>query len=99
MGIQSTMWSDVGIAMDGLGSDGVIETADVVIQDDPPSKIRVAIKMEKRLKKIVWQKIGLAFGLKAIILILGTRGIATMWEAVLADVGVAFLAIRNAIRV
>ena len=91
--------SDVGIAMGGLGSDATIETADVVIQDDKPSKIPVAIKIGKETKKIVWQNIALAFGVKAIVLILGAGGLATMWEAVFADVGVALLAILNAVRI
>lgn len=91
--------SDVGIAMGGLGSDATIETADVVMQDDRPSKIPMAIKISKETRKIVWQNIALAFGVKAIVLILGAGGIATMWEAVFADVGVALLAILNAIRI
>lgn len=91
--------SDVGIAMGGLGSDATIETADVVIQDDKPSKIPMAINIGKQTKKIVWQNITLAFAVKAIVLILGAGGIATMWEAVFADVGVALLAILNAVRV
>lgn len=91
--------SDVGIAMGGLGSDATIETADVVIQDDQPSKIPVAIAIGKKTKQIVWQNISLAFGVKAIVLVLGAGGLATMWEAVFADVGVALLAILNAIRI
>jgi len=91
--------SDVGIAMGGLGSDATIETADVVIQDDKPSKIPVAINIGKQTKKIVWQNITLAFGVKAIVLVLGAGGLATMWEAVFADVGVALLAILNAVRI
>lgn len=91
--------SDVGIAMGGLGSDATIETADVVIQDDMPSKIPVAINIGKQTKKIVWQNIILAFSVKAIVLTLGAGGIATMWEAVFADVGVALLAILNAVRI
>ncbi|HEY6528707.1 MAG TPA: heavy metal translocating P-type ATPase [Cellvibrionaceae bacterium] len=91
--------SDVGIAMGGLGSDATIETADVVIQDDKPSKIAMAITIGKQTKKIVWQNIGLAFAVKAIVLILGAGGLATMWEAVFADVGVALLAILNAVRI
>ncbi|MCP9755949.1 cadmium-translocating P-type ATPase [Lacihabitans sp. CCS-44] len=91
--------SDVGIAMGGLGSDATIETADVVIQDDMPSKIPMAINIGKQTKKIVWQNIVLAFGVKAIVLGLGAGGLATMWEAVFADVGVALLAILNAIRI
>jgi Cd2+/Zn2+-exporting ATPase len=91
--------SDVGIAMGGLGSDATIETADIVIQDDKPSKIPMAIKIGKETKKIVWQNIILAFGVKAIVLILGAGGLATMWEAVFADVGVALLSILNAVRI
>lgn len=91
--------SDVGIAMGALGSDAAIETADVVIQTDQPSKIATAVKIGKATNKIVWQNIGLAFGVKAIVLILGASGIATMWEAVFADVGVALLAILNAVRI
>lgn len=91
--------SNVGIAMGGLGSDATIETADVVIQDDKPSKIPMAINIGKQTKKIVWQNIGLAFTIKAIVLILGAGGLATMWEAVFADVGVALLAILNAVRI
>jgi Cd2+/Zn2+-exporting ATPase len=89
----------VGIAMGGLGSDATIETADVVIQDDKPSKIATAINIGKQTKKIVWQNITLAFAVKVIVLILGAGGLATMWEAVFADVGVALLAIMNAVRI
>ena len=91
--------SDIGIAMGGLGSDATIETADVVIQDDKPSKIPMAINIGKQTKKIVWQNIALAFGVKAVVLVLGAGGLATMWEAVFADVGVALLAILNAVRI
>ncbi len=91
--------STVGIAMGGLGSDVAIETADVVIQDDKPSKIAMAINIGKQTKKIVWQNITLAFVVKAFVLILGAGGLATMWEAVFADVGVALLAILNAVRI
>ena len=90
--------SDVGIAMGGLGSDVAIETADVIIQTDQPSKVVRAIKIGRSTRKIVWQNIGLAFGVKVIVLILGAGGLATMWEAVFADVGVALLAILNAVR-
>lgn len=90
--------SGVGIAMGGLGSDVAIETADVIIQTDQPSKIARAIKIGRSTRRIVWQNIGLAFGVKVIVLILGAGGLATMWEAVFADVGVALLAILNAIR-
>jgi Cd2+/Zn2+-exporting ATPase len=91
--------SHVGIAMGGLGSDATIETADVVIQDDKPSKIPMAINIGKQTKRIVWQNITMAFVVKAIVLLLGAGGLATMWEAVFADVGVALLAILNAVRI
>ncbi|MFE3872416.1 heavy metal translocating P-type ATPase [Flavobacterium sp. ZS1P70] len=91
--------ADVGIAMGGLGSDAAIETADVVIQNDQPTKIFTAINIGKKTKQIVWQNIGLAFSVKLIVLILGAGGLATMWEAVFADVGVALLAILNAVRI
>lgn len=91
--------ADVGIAMGGMGSDVAIETADVIIQTDQPSKIPMAMKIGRKTKQIVIQNIVLAFGVKVIVLILGAGGLATMWEAVFADVGVAFLAILNAIRV
>jgi Zn2+/Cd2+-exporting ATPase len=91
--------ADVGMAMGGLGSDAAIETADVVIQTDHPVRIATAINIGKKTRQIVWQNIVLAFGVKAIVLILGAGGLATMWEAVFADVGVAFLAILNAVRI
>lgn len=91
--------SDVGIAMGGMGSDAAIETADVVIQTDQPSKIATAIQISRATQRVVWQNIGMAFVVKAIVLILGAGGLATMWEAVFADVGVALLAILNAIRI
>ena len=91
--------SDIGIAMGGLGSDATIETADIVIQNDMPSKIAIAIQIGKYTKSIVTQNIALAFAVKVIVLLLGAGGVATMWEAVFADVGVAFLAILNAMRI
>lgn len=91
--------SDVGIAMGGLGSDATIETADVVIQDDKPSKIPLAINIGKQTRKVVWQNITLAFVVKGIVLLLGAGGLATMWEAVFADVGVSLIAILNAVRI
>jgi Cd2+/Zn2+-exporting ATPase len=91
--------ADAGIAMGGLGSDATIETADIVIQNDQPSKIVTAIRIGKITKNIVWQNIALAMGVKVIVLILGAGGIATLWEAVIADVGVALLAILNAVRI
>lgn len=91
--------ADAGIAMGGLGSDATIETADIVIQNDQPSKIATSIKIGKLTRKIVMQNIMLAFGVKVIVLILGAGGLATLWEAVFADVGVALLAILNAVRI
>jgi len=91
--------ADAGIAMGGLGSDATIETADIVIQNDQPSKIVTAIKIGKVTRNIVWQNIGLAMGVKIIVLVLGAGGVATLWEAVIADVGVALLAILNAVRI
>jgi Cd2+/Zn2+-exporting ATPase len=90
--------ADAGIAMGGLGSDATIETADIVIQNDQPSKIVTAIKIGKLTRRIVWQNIILAMSVKVIVLIMGATGIATLWEAVFADVGVALLAILNAVR-
>jgi Cd2+/Zn2+-exporting ATPase len=91
--------ADVGIAMGALGSHATIEIADVVIQNDQPSKIVTAIKIGKITRNIVWQNIIMALSVKMIVLILGAEGIATLWEAVIADVGVALLAILNAVRI
>jgi Zn2+/Cd2+-exporting ATPase len=91
--------ADAGIAMGGLGSDATIETADIVIQNDQPSKIVTAIKIGKITRNVVWQNIILAMTIKVIVLILGAGGVATLWEAVIADVGVALLAILNAVRI
>ncbi|MGE8430342.1 MAG: heavy metal translocating P-type ATPase [Sphingobacterium sp.] len=91
--------AQVGIAMGGLGADATIETADVVIQNDEPHKILSAIKIGKITRSIVWQNVILAMGIKIIVLVLGAGGVATLWEAVIADVGVALLAILNAIRI
>lgn len=90
--------ADVGIAMGGLGSDAAIEAADVVIMDDAPPKIAKAIEIARRTRSIVWQNIVLALAVKGVVLILGTMGIAHMWEAVFADVGVSLLAVLNATR-
>lgn len=91
--------ADAGIAMGGLGSDAAIETADIVIQNDQPGKIPIAIQIGRETRKIVVQNISLAFAVKAVVLILGAGGLATLWEAVFADVGVALLAILNAVRI
>lgn len=91
--------ADVGMAMGGLGSDAAIETADVVIMTDAPSKVAQAIQVARKTRTIVVQNIVLAMAVKGLFIILGTLGVATLWEAVFADVGVALLAILNATRV
>ena len=91
--------ADVGMAMGGLGSDAAIETADVVIMTDAPSKVAEAIQLAKRTLRIVWQNIILAMGVKAVFVTLGAFGLASLWGAVFADVGVALLAILNAGRI
>ena len=91
--------ADVGIAMGGLGSDAAIEAADVVLMTDEPSKIGKAIEISKKTNKIVWQNIIFALSIKIIVMILGAGGVATMWEAIFADVGVALIAVINAMRV
>ncbi|BDF09836.1 cadmium transporter [Emergencia timonensis] len=90
--------ADIGIAMGGLGSDAAIEAADVVIMTDEPSKIATAMRISRKTLRIVHQNIVFALGVKALVLILGALGIASMWAAVFADVGVAVIAILNAIR-
>ena len=90
--------ADVGVAMGGLGSDAAIETADVVIMTDAPSKLAQAIEVARKTRGIVWQNIVLALGVKGVFIALGAIGVATMWEAVFADMGVALLAILNATR-
>lgn len=91
--------ADIGMAMGALGSDAAIEAADIVIMTDEPSKIVTAIKVAKRTRNIVMQNIIFALGVKAVFLVLGASGLASMWEAVFADVGVAIIAILNAMRV
>ncbi|WP_046226490.1 heavy metal translocating P-type ATPase [Paenibacillus dauci] len=91
--------ADIGVAMGGLGSDAAIEAADIVIMTDEPSKLATAVRIARRTRRIVWQNIIFALGVKAVFLILGTFGIATMWEAVFSDVGVTLLAVLNATRV
>jgi Cd2+/Zn2+-exporting ATPase len=91
--------ADVGIAMGGLGSDAAIETADVVIMTDAPSKVAEAVQIAHKTRRIVWQNISLAMAVKALFIALGAIGLATLWEAVFADVGVALLAILNAGRI
>jgi Cd2+/Zn2+-exporting ATPase len=91
--------ADIGVAMGGLGSDAAIEAADVVLMTDEPSKICDAVDIARFTKKIVWQNIFFALGVKGIFLALGVLGAATMWEAVFADVGVSLLAVLNAMRI
>ena len=90
--------ADVGIAMGAIGSDAAIEAADIVLMDDKPSKIASAIKIAKRTMVIVHQNIIFALAVKLAVLILGAFGVANMWEAVFADVGVSVIAIVNAMR-
>ena len=90
--------ADIGIAMGGVGSDAAVEAADIVIMTDEPSKIPQAVKISKQTQKIVKQNIVFALGIKFGVLALGVVGMATMWEAVFADVGVSVLAILNSLR-
>ena len=90
--------ADIGIAMGALGSDAAIEAADIVLMDDKPSKIAMAIRISRKTLRIVRQNIWFALLVKFAVLILGAFGMASMWAAVFADVGVAFLAILNATR-
>ncbi|SHI22551.1 Cd2+/Zn2+-exporting ATPase [Sporobacter termitidis DSM 10068] len=90
--------ADVGVAMGGVGSDAAIEAADVVIMNDEPSRLAAAIKIARRTRRIVWQNIIFALAVKAVVLALGAGGLASIWEAVFADVGVALLAVLNAMR-
>ncbi len=91
--------SDVGIAMGAFGADAAIEVADVVLMTDSPSKVAEAIQLGRRTRKIVWQNICLALGIKVLFILLGVLGVASMWEAVFGDVGVTILAVLNATRV
>jgi Cd2+/Zn2+-exporting ATPase len=85
--------------MGGVGSDAAIEAADVVLMTDEPSKIAEAIRIARRTRRIVWQNIVFALSVKGTILVMGALGVATMWEAVFGDVGVALIAVFNAMRV
>ncbi len=91
--------ADVGIAMGALGSDAAVETADVVLMADSPLQVVTALDVAKKTRKIVWQNIGFAMGVKLFFILLGVFGVATMWEAVFGDMGVAIIAILNAMRV
>lgn len=91
--------ADVGVAMGGLGSDAAIEAADIVLMTDEPAKLGEALEVASDTKRIVWQNIILTLGIKGIVMALGAVGMATMWEAVFADVGVALLAVLNSLRI
>jgi Cd2+/Zn2+-exporting ATPase len=91
--------ADVGVAMGGLGSDAAIEAADVVLMTDEPGKLATGIETARLTERIVWQNIVLAFSAKGIVLLLGLLGLASIWQAIFADVGVALLAVLNAIRI
>lgn len=91
--------SNVGIAMGGVGADMAIETADVVLQTDQPSRLAQALRLARKTRTIVWQNIAFAIGVKVVVMALGLMGIATLWEAVFADSGVALLAVVNAMRI
>ena len=91
--------SDVGVAMGALGSDAAIEIADVVLMTDSPEKMAEAVKIAKNTRKIVWQNIGLVFVIKGVFIVMGAMGLASMWEAVFADMGTALLAVFNSTRI
>jgi len=91
--------ADIGVAMGALGSDAAIEAADIVLMTDDLAKLPVALDIASWTRRIVWQNIFFALGVKAIVLVMGALGVATMWEAVFADVGVALIAVLNAMRV
>jgi Cd2+/Zn2+-exporting ATPase len=91
--------ADIGVAMGALGSDAAIEAADVVLMTDEPAKLVSAIEIARFTKVVVWQNIVFALSVKAVVLALGAVGIATMWEAVFADVGVTLIAILNTMRI
>ncbi len=90
--------ADVGIAMGHIGSDAAIEAADVVLMTDEPARLATAMRISRKTKRIIWQNIGLAMGVKGLVMAFGAVGIATMWAAVFADVGVALLAVLNSLR-
>ena len=90
--------ADVGVAMGALGSDAAIETADVVLLTDSPLKLAEAVKIARQTRRIVWQNIFLAFGVKGIFIVFGAMGLASMWGAVVADMGTALIAVANSTR-
>ena len=90
--------ADVGVAMGAIGSDAAIEAADIVLMDDDPGKLALTMRIARKTMSIVWQNIVFALGVKAICLILGALGVAGMWLAIFADVGVLILCVLNATR-
>lgn len=90
--------ADVGVAMGALGSDAAVEAADVVLMDDEPRRLPLAVRIARRTRRIAWQNITFALGVKLMVMVLGTLGVTGMWEAVFADVGVMVLAVLNATR-
>ncbi len=91
--------ADIGVAMGGLGSDAAIEAADIVLMTDEPSKLITALQIAGKTRNVVWQNIVFALGVKVLVLVLGAAGLAGMWEAVFADVGVSIITILNAVRI
>jgi Cd2+/Zn2+-exporting ATPase len=93
------MRADVGFAMGGMGSDAAVESADIVLMEDHPSKVAESIKIARKTRTIIWQNILFALVVKGFFIALGVLGIASMWEAVFGDMGVALIAIANATRI
>jgi Cd2+/Zn2+-exporting ATPase len=91
--------ADVGVAMGALGSDAAVETADVVLMNDSPMKMAEAVSIAKQTRRIIWQNIILAFAVKGIFILFGAMGLATIWEAVFADMGTALIAVANSTRI
>jgi Cd2+/Zn2+-exporting ATPase len=91
--------ADVGVAMGALGSDAAVETADVVLMNDSPMKMAEAVSIAKQTRRIIWQNIILAFAVKGIFILFGAIGLATIWEAVFADMGTALIAVANSTRI
>ncbi len=91
--------ADVGVAMGALGSDAAVETADVVLMNDSPMKMAEAVSIAKQTRRIIWQNIILAFTVKGIFILFGALGLATIWQAVFADMGTALIAVANSTRI
>jgi len=97
--LPSAPRADVGVAMGALGSDAAIETADVVLMKDSPVKVAEAVSISRQTRRIVWQNIIMALSIKGIFIVFGVMGMASMWEAVFADMGTALLAVANSTRI